>query len=61
VFRWGKALVLGTLFPAYILLRLSKSVDSPTLFHIGGGFGIATALLAWYVSFAITLNKTVGA
>jgi hypothetical protein len=28
--------------------------------HIGGVFGVATAVLAWYVSFADTLHATVG-
>ena len=54
----GVVLVFATLFPTYILLGLGKSIPSMDLFHIGGGFGIATALLAWYVSFAITMNKT---
>ncbi len=30
------------------------------LTHIGGAFGIATGLLAWYVSFAETLHNTIG-
>jgi succinate-acetate transporter protein len=53
-------LIFATLWPAYILLGLGKAVPSVTLFNIGGGFGIATALVAWYVSFAITLNRTIG-
>jgi uncharacterized protein len=51
-------LVLLTLIPAYFLLGIGKSVDSTALFHIGGAFGIATAVLAWYTSFAITTNNT---
>jgi succinate-acetate transporter protein len=53
-------LVLLTLIPAYLLLGIGKSVDSTALFHIGGAFGIATAILAWYTSFAITTNNTFG-
>lgn len=51
-------LVLLTLIPAYFLLGIGKSIDSMTLYHIGGAFGIATAVIAWYTSFAITTNKT---
>jgi hypothetical protein len=54
------ALVFATLVPTYLLLGIGKSIDSTGLYHVGGAFGIATALLAWYVSFAITMNKTVG-
>jgi uncharacterized protein len=53
-------LVLITLIPTYFLLGIGKSVDSTALFHIGGAFGIATAVLAWYTSFALTTNKTFG-
>jgi uncharacterized protein len=54
------ALVFATLVPTYLLLGIGKSADSIGLFHVGGAFGIATALLAWYTSFGITMNKTVG-
>lgn len=50
--------VFLTLVPAYILLGLGKAVDSQTLFHIGGGFGIATAACAWYTSAAIVFERT---
>jgi succinate-acetate transporter protein len=53
-------LVFLTLWPAYLLLGIGKADASVGLFHVGGAFGIATALLAWYASFAITLNKTTG-
>ncbi len=53
-------LVFLTLWPAYLLLGLGTVDASATLTHIGGGFGIATALIAWYVSFAETLNTTIG-
>jgi uncharacterized protein len=54
------ALVFATLTATYLLLGIGKADDSTGLFHLGGAFGIATALLAWYVSFAITMNRTVG-
>jgi succinate-acetate transporter protein len=50
--------VFITLWPAYLFLALGKSIGSTTLFEIGGGFGMATALAAWYASAAIVLNKT---
>jgi succinate-acetate transporter protein len=61
-FRVSQAvqLVFLTLWPAYVLLGLGKALDSNLLFHIGGAFGIATAAFAWYASFAITANTTLG-
>jgi hypothetical protein len=56
----GVMLVFLTLWPAYLLLGLGTINASATLTHIGGAFGIATALLAWYVSFAETLHNTIG-
>jgi succinate-acetate transporter protein len=51
-------MVFVTLWPAYLLLGLGKALDSTTLWHIGGAFGIATAAFAWYASFAMTANHT---
>jgi succinate-acetate transporter protein len=53
-------LVFLTLWPAYVLIGIGTANDADTLVHIGGVFGIATALLAWYVSFADTLHATIG-
>jgi uncharacterized protein len=50
--------VFVTLWPTYVLLGLGKALDSTLLFNLGGAFGIATAACAWYVSFAITANRT---
>lgn len=50
--------VFLTLWPAYLFLALGKIVGSDVLFHIGGGFGMATAACAWYASAAIVMNKT---
>jgi hypothetical protein len=52
--------VLGTLWPAYLCLGLGTVDATPWLIHLGGAFGIATAICAWYVSFADTLGATVG-
>jgi GPR1/FUN34/yaaH family len=48
------------LWPAYLLLGLGTVNASAGLTHIGGAFGIATALLAWYVSSAETLHNAIG-
>jgi succinate-acetate transporter protein len=56
----GVMLIFLTLWPAYVLIGIGTSADSSTLVHIGGVFGIATAVLAWYVSFADTLHATLG-
>lgn len=53
-------LVFLTLWPAYVLIGIGTSTGSTTVVHIGGVFGIATAVLAWYVSFADTLHATIG-
>ena len=53
-------LIFLTLCPAYVLIGIGTVDGSSTVVHIGGIFGIATALLAWYVSFADTLHNTVG-
>jgi succinate-acetate transporter protein len=56
----GVMLVFATLWPAYLLIGLGTVDASSILTHVGGAFGIATALLAWYISFAETLHNTVG-
>jgi succinate-acetate transporter protein len=50
--------VFLTLWPAYVLLGLGKALDSSLLWQLGGAFGIATAVCAWYASFALTANNT---
>jgi succinate-acetate transporter protein len=52
--------VFLTLWITYFLLGLGKAVDSTLLFQLGGAFGIATALCAWYTSAAIVYNNTFG-
>lgn len=55
---FGVQMVFLTLWPTYGLLALGKAIGSNTLFEIGGAFGMATALCAWYCSCAIVMNKT---
>jgi succinate-acetate transporter protein len=56
----GVMLVFLTLWPAYVLIGIGTATTTDTVVHIGGIFGIATAVLAWYVSFADTLHATIG-
>jgi uncharacterized protein len=56
----GVMLVFLTLWPAYVLIGIGTSSNADVVTHIGGIFGIATAVLAWYVSFADTLHATFG-
>ncbi len=56
----GVMLVFITLWPAYVLLGIGTTSGVMGLVHLGGAFAIATAVLAWYVSFADTLHNTVG-
>jgi len=53
-------LIFLTLWPAYLCLGLGTIYGLSWLTHLGGAFGIATAICAWYVSFADTLAATVG-
>jgi uncharacterized protein len=50
--------VFLTLWPTYVLLGLGEALGSDLLHTLGGAFGIATALAAWYVSAAVVLNRT---
>jgi uncharacterized protein len=53
-------LVFLLLAPTFILLGIGNSADNTTIIHIGGWLGIATAIAAWYASFASVTNKTFG-
>ncbi|GAB2865226.1 GPR1/FUN34/YaaH family transporter [Actinocorallia aurea] len=44
----------------FTLLTLSQFLQSEPLTRVGGGFGFATAGLAWYASFAGLVNSTWG-
>lgn len=54
------ALVFALLAPTFILLGIGNSAGNDTIIHIGGWLGIATAIAAWYASFASVTNKTFG-
>lgn len=51
-------LVLLLLVPAYVLIGIGTGSASPTLVHIGAGFGLACAIVAAYTAFAHVVNRT---
>jgi uncharacterized protein len=53
-------LVFALLAPTFIVLGIGNAADNNTIIHIGGWLGIATAIAAWYASFASVTNKTFG-
>jgi len=54
------AIVFALLAPTFIVLGIGNSADNSTIIQIGGWLGIATAVAAWYASFASVTNKTFG-
>lgn len=55
------ALVFVLLTATYIILGISDLGNGhPTIAHIGGAVGIATAVAAWYASAAAVINSTFG-
>jgi hypothetical protein len=54
------ALVFFLLSITYILLGIGNSGNHETIIHWGGYVGIATAIAAWYASFAAVINSTFG-
>lgn len=53
-------LVFALLTATYILLAIGAVGDHATVTHWGGYLGIATAVAAWYASFAAVVNSTFG-
>jgi uncharacterized protein len=53
-------LVFFLLTLTFIFLGIGESGGNETITHIGGYLGIATALAAWYASFAGVTNRTFG-
>jgi succinate-acetate transporter protein len=53
-------LVFLLLAPTFIVLGIGDAAGNQTITHIGGVLGIATALAAWYASFAGVTNRTFG-
>jgi hypothetical protein len=61
-FRVSVAVNLVFLFLAvtFIVLGIGNANGNESVVHAGGWIGIATAILAWYASFASVTNKTFG-
>jgi len=53
-------IVFMLLAPTFIVLGIGDAAGNETITHIGGWIGIATAIAAWYASFAGVTNKTFG-
>jgi len=53
-------LVFVLLTTTFILLAIGASGGSASATHWGGYLGVATALAAWYASFAVVINSTFG-
>jgi len=53
-------IVFLLLAPTFILLGIGDAAGNETITHLGGILGVATALAAWYASFAGVTNKTFG-
>ena len=54
------ALVFALLAATFFLLAIGAAGAHTTITHIGGWVGIATAIAAWYASFAQVVNATFG-
>lgn len=44
----------------FFLLGIGKANESNGMVEAGGWFGLATAVAAWYASFAAVVNSTFG-
>src|SRR3954463_9332298 len=53
-------IVFLLLAPTFILLGIGDATANETITHIGGYLGVATAIAAWYASFAGVTNRTFG-
>jgi succinate-acetate transporter protein len=54
------ALVFALLTATFLLLGIGNANASTTTIHVGGYVGLATAIAAWYASFAAVTNATFG-
>jgi succinate-acetate transporter protein len=54
------AVVFALLAITFIVLGIGNSGDTSGIIKLGGWFGLATALAAWYASFAEVTNATFG-
>jgi len=54
------AVVFALLAVTFILLGIGDATETEGITHAGGFIGIATAIAAWYASFAAVTNSTFG-
>lgn len=54
------SVVFGLLTATFFVLGIGDSGANTDIVKIGGYLGLATALAAWYASFAVVTNKTYG-
>jgi uncharacterized protein len=54
------SLVFVLLAATFFLLGVGNSATEPDIVKLGGWFGLATAVAAWYASFAAVTNSTFG-
>src|SRR3954451_12763484 len=54
------AAVFALLAATFLLLGIGNATDTEGVVHAGGYVGIATAIAAWYASFAAVTNSTFG-
>jgi succinate-acetate transporter protein len=54
------ATVFALLAATFFLLGIGNANESEGLIEVGGWFGLATAVAAWYASFAAVTNSTFG-
>jgi succinate-acetate transporter protein len=54
------SLVFALLAVTFLLLGIGNATESESVVHAGGYVGIATAIAAWYASFAAVANSTFG-
>ena len=56
--NWALTSVFALLFVTFLLLFISEASGSVGIGHVAGFFGLATAVAAWYTSFAGVFNTT---
>jgi succinate-acetate transporter protein len=54
------SIVFLLLAPTFVVLGIGNAAGNDTIIQIGGWLGIATAIAAWYASFASVTNRTFG-
>jgi|tagenome__1003787_1003787.scaffolds.fasta_scaffold20780482_2 succinate-acetate transporter protein len=52
--------VFALLAATFLLLGIGNAAENTSVVHAGGYVGIATAIVAWYASFAAVTNSTFG-